>query len=142
MATVLKRLEFKQRYPDFRQGLFIVSEEKRLPKAQDVLNLGRALSDELCRLPREDRPAVVAQTVSRLVSPFPAVTLTHLEILFTPGFDLDVVGLLLSQCRNRKICIAWPGTVMDGRLFYASPDRPEYYECDPQSLQDTYMILD
>ena len=142
MATPLNRLEFKQRYPGIHQGLFIVFAEKRLPKGQDELNLGRVLSDELCQVPADDRPGAVAQAISRLVSSYQAVTLTHPEILFTPSFHLDVVGILLSQCRNRKICIAWPGTLLDGKLFYAMPEYPEYYECDPRSLQDTYIIVD
>ena len=40
------------------------------------------------------------------------------------------------------MCIAWPGTMLDGKLFYATPDSPEYYECDPRALQDTYIIID
>jgi hypothetical protein len=67
---------------------------------------------------------------------------THVEILFTPSLEQDPVGLLLALCRNRKICIAWPGTMLDGKLFYATPDSPEYYECDPRALQDTYIIID
>ena len=142
MATPLKRLEFKQRYPGIRQGLFIALSEKRLPKGQDEVNLGRALSDAMCDIPKEDRPGMVVQAISRLVGPYPAVTLTHPEILFTPSFHLDVVGVLLNQCRNRKICVTWPGTMLDGKLFYATPERPEYYECDPRSLQDTYIIIE
>lgn len=142
MATYLKRLEFRARYPSIQQGLFITLTEKRLPKGQEELNLGQTLSDALYRIPAEDRPGIVAQAISRMVSPFRAVTLTHLNILFTPTFRLDVVRLLLSMCRNRKVCIAWPGTMLDGKLFYATPDSPEYYECDPRALQDTYIIID
>ena len=39
MATLLKRLEFKQRYPAIHQGLFIAPTEKRLPKGQDDINM-------------------------------------------------------------------------------------------------------
>ena len=40
MATQLKRIEFKQRYPAFHQGLFIVLNSKRLPKDQADVNIG------------------------------------------------------------------------------------------------------
>ena len=63
MVTPLKRLEFRQRYPEIRQGLFIVSMEKRLPGGQDELNLGRELSSILCEIPQEDRPGRVAQAI-------------------------------------------------------------------------------
>lgn len=39
MAIALKRLEFKQRYPAIRQGLFIVPSEKRIPKGQEEINI-------------------------------------------------------------------------------------------------------
>lgn len=43
MATTLKRLDFRQHYADYGQGLFIVSAEKRLPKDQATLNVGQNL---------------------------------------------------------------------------------------------------
>lgn len=142
MATQLKRLEFKQRYPGMQQGLFVVLSAKRLPKDQAEVNLGRILSAALVEIPAEDRPAMLPQVLGDTVAPYTAVTLTHPEILFSPGFHLDVIGTLLALCRNRKMCIAWPGTMLDGKLFYATPDSPEYYECDPRALQDTYIIID
>ena len=47
MATQLKRIEFKQRYPAFHQGLFIVLNSKRLPKDQADVNIGRVVSTAL-----------------------------------------------------------------------------------------------
>lgn len=142
MATQLKRLEFKQRYSGMQQGLFIVLNAKRLPKEQAEINLGRVVSEALVDTPARDRPAMLPQVLSHTVTAHSAVTLTHPEILFSPGFHLDVIGTLLALCRNRKICVAWPGTMLDGKLFYATPDSPEYYECDPRALQDTYIIID
>ncbi len=142
MATQLKRLEFKQRYPSMQQGLFVVLSAKRLPKDRAEVNLGRAVSVALAEIPAEDRPAMVPHVLGDTVAPYSAVTLTHPEILFSPSFHLDVIGALLALCRNRKMCIAWPGTLLDGKLFYATPDSPEYYECDPRALQDTYIIID
>lgn len=142
MATQLKRLEFKQRYPSMQQGLFVVLSAKRLPKDQAEVNLGRAVSAALAEIPAEDRLATIPQVLGDTVASYTAVTLTHPEILYSPSFHLDVIGMLLALCRNRKICIAWPGTMLDGKLFYATPDSPEYYECDPRALQDTYIIID
>ena len=85
---------------------------------------------------------MVPQVLGDIVASYTAVTLTHPEILFSPGFHLDVIGALLALCRNRKMCIAWPGTMLEGKLFYATPNSPEYYECDLRALQDTYIIID
>lgn len=142
MATSLKRLEFKQRYPAIQQGLFIVPSEKRIPKGQEEINIGRLMSDSLCRLQENNRPEAVSSLIASAVSHCAAMTLTHIEILFTPELHLDVVGALLALCRNRKICIVWPGAMEGGKLYYATPEDPEYYECDPRPLQDTYIITE
>ena len=142
MATQLKRLEFKQRYSGMQQGLFVALRAKRLPKDQVEVNIGRAVSAALAEIPAEDRPAMAPQVLRDTVASYTAVTLTHSEILFSPSLHLDVIGTLLTLCRNRKMCIAWPGNMLDGKLFYATPDSQEYYECDPRALQDTYIIID
>ncbi|MBE5774054.1 MAG: BREX-3 system P-loop-containing protein BrxF [Clostridiales bacterium] len=142
MATLLRRLEFKQRYPEIRQGLFIVPSEKRLPKGQEDINIGRVLSAALSDVTENDRADAVSPLIADAVSRFTAMTLTHIEILFTPELHLDVVGTLLALCRNRKICIVWPGVMDGGKLYYAKPEDPEYYECDPRPLQDTYIIFE
>jgi len=142
MTAFLNRLEFKLRYPAVRQGLFVVASEKRLPKGQNVIDIGRILSVALVEIPERERYDVVAPLLATTVSCHNAVTMTHIEILFTPELHLDVVGALLSLCRNRKICIVWPGAMEGGKLYYATPEDPEYYECDPRPLQDTYIITE
>lgn len=108
MATQLKRIEFKQRYPAFHQGLFIVLNSKRLPKDQAEVNIGRTVSAALVEIPAEDRPAMVPQVLGDIVASYTAVTLTHPEILFSPGFHLDVIGALLALCRKPEnvYCLA------------------------------------
>ena len=106
------------------------------------MNIGKRLSEKLAEAAPEDRMIQVFPCLSEAVEQEKVMIATHVEILFTPSLEQDPVGLLLALCRNRKICIAWPGTMLDGKLFYATPDSPEYYECDPRALQDTYIIID
>ena len=140
MATSIKRIEFKKNYPEYSQGLFIVQEEKRLPRGQDEINVGQRLSEELLTIPREERKANVLSLLSAMVAPYMVVTLSHIDILFTPYLQLDVLGTLVSLCRNRKICIAWPGGIYWNKVHYAEPNEPEYYEGDLNRFQDTYVI--
>lgn len=79
MATLLKLLEFKQRYPQIWQGLFIALNGKQAPKGQDELNLGKSLSNAMWQIPKEERPEMAAKTIAELISPYQAVTLTHYE---------------------------------------------------------------
>lgn len=142
MATQLSRRDFRRHFSDYSQGLFIVSEPRFLPREQAEVNIGKALGEKLAETVPEDRMIQVFPYLSEAVEREKSMIATHIEIMFTPSLELDPVGMLLALCRNRKICIAWPGTMLDGKLFYATPDSPEYYECDPHSLQDTYIIIE
>ncbi len=140
MAAHISRMEFKQQYNRYHQGLFITFSEKRFPKDQHVINLGLDLSQALSEYPVAERAAKVGPALAALVQPFSEVSLSHIELLFTDYLHLDVVRALLALCRNRKICVFWPGREDASKLVYASPEIPEYYECDPSVLQDTYII--
>lgn len=94
MATQLKRLEFKQRYSGYLQGLFILPSEKRFPKDQAEVNVGQQLSLALCDVPEGERADRAAGTLADTLGGHSAVTLTHPEILFTPSLKLDVVRML------------------------------------------------
>ena len=140
MATLISRLEFRQRYDTYRQGLFIVRDEMRLPKEQKEINAGQDLSELLMKYPVEERRQQVQSVLDAMVSDYMAVTLLRIDILFTPYLELDVIGALSSLCRNRKICIVWPGRIENGKAYYAEPGVPEYCETDLSSYQETYII--
>ena len=142
MATSLNRLEFKRQYSKCPQGLFILVTEKRFLKGLPEINMGQQLSMFLCDVEEHNRPGRVMEGLVHILAPYCEAYLTHIEILFTPTLQLDAVRSLLSLCRNRKICIRWPGSVLNDTLLYATPECREYYECDLHALQDTYIIRD
>ena len=142
MGAILNRFEFRQKMLNCRQGLFIVFNEKRLPKDVPVISLGPELSKLLIPISNELRSGEAPAILSVIVQEYTSVSLTHIDILFTEYLFLDVARVLLSLCRNRNIYIVWPGLYIDGKLVYASPSHPEYYECDPSRLIDTYIVLE
>lgn len=142
MATRLQRREFRKQYAACRQGLFILANEKLLPKDQPELNIGQTLSEALCGIAHAQRKYHVQQLLQQTMDKCGDVTVTHIEILFTPSLEQDAAGLLLSHCRNKKICVVWPGSICDDRLTYAAPESPEYYEAETARFVDTYIITD
>ena len=142
MGVIMSRIDFKQRYTGYNQGLFIVLNPKRLPKDQPEINIGQAVSDALCQVPKEQRKLKVTEMLENAIQHAGMVTLTHIEVLFTDYLEIDVVRSVLSLCRNRKICCLWPGQWHEGKLIYATPEYPEYYECDIKALNDLYIIVD
>ncbi len=142
MATEINRLVFKQSYGHYSQGMFIVLKEKRLPKEQEMINVGQALSERLLTIPKAEHKDKLVSVLTSIIGNYKSISLTHLEILFTPYLEVDPIGLLNSLCRNRQLCILWPGTIMNKKAFYAEPGELEYYEKDLAFYQETYIITD
>lgn len=140
MGAKIHRSDFRRQYLAVYQGLFVFTDAKRLPKNQPVINLGYELSDRLMRIAADDRRFEIDKCLRSIVEAHPTVTLTNIEILFTPSLKIDAIGALLSLCRNRKICFCWPGYIHGEMLTYAEPSSPEYYETDYARFVDTYII--
>ena len=140
MATKLTRLEFKQRYNEYSRGMFIAIDGKRFPKDQVAINLGERLSEMLLQFSVDERKEKARVALESIVSAYKGVTLTNIEVLFTPYLSLDVIGVLASLCRNRKICVLWPGKIENGKAYYAEPAFPENYECELSRFQETFII--
>lgn len=140
MGTLLRRNDFKRQYPTISQGLFIFEKEKHIPEGQLVINVGQKMSDALLNVRREERSAKAPDILRTLLGEDKLITLEHMEILFTPSFNMNPVAVLLSYCRNRKICVAWPGTIRGELLIYDDPGSPEYYTANYRGFIDTYII--
>ena len=142
MGIIMSRMDYKQNYAKYHQGLFVVLNPKRLPKDQPEINVGKAVSAALCDIPKEQRKLRVSEALENALQHYGNVTLTQIEVLFTDYFELDVIRSILNLCRNRKICCLWPGQWHEGKLLYATPEFSEYYECDIKTLNEIYIIAD
>lgn len=54
--------------------------------------------------------------------------LDHIELLFAPSLQLDVLRLLRDLSRTGPIVVAWPGEYKRDKLTYARPGHPEFRE--------------
>lgn len=142
MGTRISRADFRRQYPAVYQGLFILSTRKGLPKDAPIINLGKELSAHLVEIPPDARSMAVDEFLRFVVSSYKAVSLTNLEILFTPSLKQNPIRALLALCRNKKICILWCGRVNGTSLTYAYPTSPEYYTEDCADCIDTYIVAD
>ena len=106
MATFLNRLEFKHRYPGISQGLFLLFKEKRIPKELPSRNVGQIASKAACSVPESQQADAIKSALADAISSDAAVSMTHIEILFSSTLKYDVVRFLLSISRNRKAFMA------------------------------------
>ena len=142
MGIRLQRRDFRAQYGNCTQGLFIFQNPKRIPKDQPTINIGQELSAALTRISPDDRSLRASVCLTDIASKYPAATLEHIEVLFTPSLRLDALNAILATCRNRKLCVTWPGIIQGNNLTYATPDSPEYYQADIARYTDTYLITD
>jgi Cdc6-like AAA superfamily ATPase len=54
--------------------------------------------------------------------------LDHIELLFVPPLQLDVLRLLRDLSRTDPLVVAWPGEYKVDKLTYAQPGHPEFRE--------------
>lgn len=142
MGVKLQRRDFRIQYGNCSQGLFIFQNPKRIPKDQPCINIGQALSTALSKIQMEERSIRASIYMADIVNSYKAATLEHIEVLFTPSLHLDAIETIRTACRNRKICVAWPGSIQENTMTYATPDSPEYYQADIARYTDTYIITD
>ena len=63
MGIIMSRMDYKQNYAKYHQGLFVVLNPKRLPKNQPEINVGKAVSAALCDIPKEQRKLRVSEAL-------------------------------------------------------------------------------
>lgn len=142
VGITLQRRDFRAQYGNCTQGLFIFQNPRRIPKDQPCINVGQELSTALSKIPPDERSIRASVCLADIVASYKAATLEHIEVLFTPSLRLDAIEAIRAACRNRKLCVAWPGIIQDNTLTYATPDSPEYYQADIARYTDTYIITD
>ena len=56
--------------------------------------------------------------------------LDRIEILFEPSLRIGALDCLVQVARRVRLCAAWPGRLVDGRLRYAEHYHPECMDED------------
>jgi hypothetical protein len=115
-TTFLKELAFSTKYSYVSLGL----------------PLSRALIDQ----PVKDRPFLLSEQISNIIttSSDDGVILDHIEILFAPALRTNPLGVLQANAHSRMVVASWPGSLRDGNLTYASPGHPEHYSQQANGL--------
>lgn len=100
-----------------------------------ILNIGAALGRELLTIPSPRRNLQAADLLKGLADEFSReglLLMDNLELLFDQELKLSPLDLLRRHSQARRVVAAWPGTLTDNRLSYATTGHPEYqdYSCD------------
>lgn len=100
-----------------------------------ILNVGALLSRELLTIPAPRRHLQAADLLKELADDFTSnglLLLDNLELLFDKSLRLSPLDLLRRHAQARRVIAAWPGSLAENRLSYATTGHPEHqdYGCD------------
>lgn len=59
------------------------------------------------------------------------------DVLFNPEYKIDVLKILIRNCKTKPFSVIWPGTLQDGKLLYAEVDYKDYKEYDVDAYDVT-----
>lgn len=59
------------------------------------------------------------------------------DVLFNPEYKIDVLKILIRNCKVKPFSVIWPGTLQDGKLIYAGIDYKDYKEYDVDAYDVT-----
>ena len=140
MGIVIDRRAYKLQRVMCAQALFVLENPKHLPTDVEIINLGLELSSLAKSVPREKLPSLT-NVLEQLLSGKPTdIILDRIDILFDPVWNVDVLKLLLSVGRNRRLYIAWPGLMLGNILTYSEQGRPDWRACEINAYNDLFII--
>ena len=93
-----------------------------------ILNINLQLSEKLLVIPSKDYYWHVTEFLLSFMDDDKTLyILNHIDILFDPVLAIQPISVLENISRQRKIVVVWPGEYREGKLFYAEPQHPEYF---------------
>jgi hypothetical protein len=142
MGAVIRRRDFPAVIERTRQGVFVLGPNVTAPAAAPAVNIGLELGERLYKAKTEGAPVSIANELDSILGEYRRdVTLKNTDVLFSPGYELDVIRLLLQAGRNRRFYLRWPGEVAGERLTYSEPGRFDFKEYNIGDYVDTYIVL-
>ena len=100
-------------------------------RAAKVMNVGAELGARLAALPQRQRVLQANVAMRDLADEYASgdlLLLDNIELLFDQSLRLDPLDLLKRHAHTRRVVVAWPGQLREGRLSYAEIGHPEYQD--------------
>jgi hypothetical protein len=93
-----------------------------------LLNVNLQLSREMLELTERQRALQLPRLLSEMINATQShvILLDNIEVLFDVSLKQDPLRLLQGLSRNKTVVASWSGSTDGEKLFYATPDHPEY----------------
>ena len=128
----------------------LTDEEKRLSRllvyykavdeTKEPLSVSKKLADGLLACKPNRRSMKLEQVFNAVLDTCPdGVTITDIDVLFNPEYQVDVLKILISARQRKKYSVIWPGRYEDGKLIYAEEGYPDYKAYEIENYDITFV---
>lgn len=97
----------------------------------DAHSLNKALAEELLKLRPRQRSLQMERCLVEVLKRLPEnAVVKDIDVLFNPGYTVDVLKVLISAYKQRPFRLIWSGTFRDSKLIYSEEGNPDYKTYD------------
>ncbi len=107
----------------------------------NAVSISRPLAEKLVKVSPRMRTLRMEQIFTEIIAGLPENPLVKdIDILFNPGYRIDVLLMLKSACKKKPFRILWPGTCEDGFLIYAEEGCQDYKKYNLNNYDITCIV--
>jgi hypothetical protein len=125
MGTIIQERDYR---PENQAGMLkpiiycVTSKEMA-----DAVSINKMLAEELIKVRKNRRTMQLERCLSQVISKLPdGAVIKDLDVLFNPEYQVDVLKMLVTVCKQKTFSVIWPGRMDGEKLFYAEEGFPDY----------------
>lgn len=105
---------------------------------EQAVPLNRTLAELLIQYKPARRTFQVERCFQTVLARLPdGAVIKDFDVLFNPEYKIDVLKILIRNCKVKPFSVIWPGTLQDGKLIYAEAGYKDYKEYDVDAYDVT-----
>lgn len=90
--------------------------------------LNRELAEKLISIRPRMRSIQMEKCLVDVLKKLPNnAVVKNVDVLFNPGYKIDVLKVLITAYKQHPFSLIWPGTMYDGKLVYSEEGYPDYH---------------
>lgn len=106
-----------------------------------AVSLNRLLAGKLVKYRPKRRTMQIEKCLSQVLSQLPdGVLVKDFDVLFNPGYQIDVLQVLINVCKNKPFSAIWPGKFGENKLYYAEEGYQDYKVYDVANYDITCVV--
>jgi len=108
---------------------------------ENAVSLNKELAQALMMFSPKRRTMQIEKCFADMVAKLPDnAVIKDFDVLFNPGYNVDVLKIMVNACKAKPFSAIWPGTFEDGKLVYAEEGFRDYKTYDVNDYDITCIV--